>query len=207
MTTAAPALLSLPRLGGWRAKSGSPIQLEGGLGAALPGRGWGPPGCSLLTAWFPEVGQSAAGKREGGGGNEKRKLLFFSFLWKWRNIQASSIFSRTFFSVALGGGPEPLASVCTILVPASCSRFLPLISCRACSCFMGSPSPLAMPGRLVSWHSRADERSLSPVPGSDLLGTRGASFVLASYATAGIGITQGGTGQQVHLCARTEGSI
>lgn len=100
MTTAAPALLSLPRLGGWRAKSGSPIQLEGGLGAALPGRGWGPPGCSLLTAWFPEVGQSAAGKREGGGEMRKENFFFFPFFGN-EGIYKQVLFSQGLFSVLL----------------------------------------------------------------------------------------------------------
>lgn len=154
MTTAAPASLTLPRLGGWRAKPGSPIHLEGGLGAALPGRRWGPPGCSPLTAWFPEVGQSAVGKREGGG-NEKRKLLFFPLSLEMKEYTSKFYFLKDVFqccswwwSRAAGicvrhPGPCKLQRVFTShFMP--CSRLLhgiPLPSSNA-----GKVSILAQPG-------------------------------------------------------------
>jgi len=103
---------------------------------------------------------------EGEGGEKKEKGIknFFPIPFEMKECTSKSYFSQGRFSAWLLL-LQPLASACAVPLPPRCGRFLPFVSCRACVCSVGSPTPLAMPGRSTAWHGWAGERSL-PFPGA-----------------------------------------
>lgn len=172
-TAAVLASPSLPRLGipassgpNWAAPSSWKVGPEqhylGGDGDPLDAP------CSQPGSpeWVSLQGRKEKGE---GGGKEirkKKRKPFSPFLLEMKEYTSKLCFLKDIlqccsccWSRAAGicvchPGPSKLWQVLPFI---SCRGFLPFISCRARGCCMGSPSPLAMPERSVSWHGRAGE--------------------------------------------------